>query len=60
MPKDYKILYKDLLKENENIMTSNDILKRTNDELNQMHHNSILKIFELRDQLKKLQPKEKK
>ena len=35
MPKDYRILYKDLLKENENIMTSNDILKRTNDELNQ-------------------------
>ena len=59
MPKDYRILHKDLLEEYNNIMWDNNKLKNTNTELNQMHDNSLKRIFELRDEIKKLKPKEK-
>jgi len=59
MAKDYKYLYKNLLAQYENKVWDNNKLNENNRELNQMHHNSLVRIFELRDEIKKLKPKEK-
>ena len=46
--------YKDDLKHYEKTLLDNDQLKQTNEELNLMHHQAIMKILQLGEQIKKL------
>ena len=46
--------YKEDLKHYEQVLLDNDQLKQTNHELNLMHHQAVMKILQLGEQIKKL------
>tara|TARA_R100000306_G_C4294668_1_gene101931 strand:+ start:178 stop:411 length:234 start_codon:yes stop_codon:yes gene_type:complete len=50
--KDYKLLYKEAIKENKKLDSTIRELRTVNNELNLMHHNAIVKLIGLRNEIK--------